>query len=345
MSGDSIGCCAPDRSSGRSWMMQICGCILGIIPCLGVCMLLLKFYLSFDKDGLSRLIKVLHIPDPFVTTRRGYRFQAFDALCILCARLAYPARLSDLQAKFGIREARISACINDLSSYIYKFWSHLLDLPPNLVNPSNLERYASVIHAGGAPTKEVAAFLDGTINLICRPGTNQKIVYNGYYAGHALKFQGLCGPDGMMLMVYGPIEGRRADGGLLAASELISKWKNKGRGFGNRQLVIYADPAYAEGDVIMSGRKEVYTLPALEQQLNTEMSRYRQAIEWTFGKIYQNWHAFTLHDQQRLFLSPIGLLFSVACLLTNAHTCLYGSQTSQYFDLAPPTLEEYFVHI
>ncbi|KAH7879317.1 uncharacterized protein C8R40DRAFT_1086076 [Lentinula edodes] len=43
----------------------------------------LRLHTRFDKDGLSRLIKVLHIPDPFVTTRRGYRFQAFDALCIL----------------------------------------------------------------------------------------------------------------------------------------------------------------------------------------------------------------------------------------------------------------------
>ncbi|KAJ3872402.1 hypothetical protein F5051DRAFT_296968, partial [Lentinula edodes] len=145
---------------------------------------------------------------------------AFDALCILCAHLAYPARLSDLQAKFGIREAHISTCINDLSSYIHKSWSHLLNLPPNLVHPSNLERYASVIHTGGSSTK-VAAFVDGTIDLICKTGTNQKIVYNSYYAGHALKFQGLCAPDGIMLMVYGPIKGRHADGGLLAASKLI----------------------------------------------------------------------------------------------------------------------------
>ncbi|KAH7868265.1 uncharacterized protein C8R40DRAFT_1135560 [Lentinula edodes] len=46
---------------------------------------------NFDKDSLSHLIKVLHIPDPFVTTHCGYQFQAFDALCILCAHLAYPA--------------------------------------------------------------------------------------------------------------------------------------------------------------------------------------------------------------------------------------------------------------
>ena len=256
--------------------------------------------------------------------------------------MAYPAQLLDLKMKFGIRETRLSACINDLGSYIHAKWSFLLDLPPHLVNPSRLEHYAATIHACSAPSKDVAAFLDATINLICRPGTNQRILYNGYYAGHALKFQGVCGPDGLTIMVYGPVEGRRADGGLLSESRLESKWKEKGQGYGGRQLVIYADPAYAEGEVIMSGRKEVYTLPPLEQQLNHEMARYRQAIEWTFGKIYQNWHAFTLSDQQHLYLSPIGLLFAVACIFTNAHTCLYGSQTSQYFDLAPPTSEEYF---
>ena len=30
-------------------------------------------------------------------------------------------------------------------------------------------------------------------------------------------------------------------------------------------------------------------------------------------------------------------------ILRNALTCLYGNQTSEYFQLEPPTLEEYFI--
>ena len=35
-------------------------------------------------------------------------------------------------------------------------------------------------------------------------------------------------------------------------------------------------------------------------------------------------------------------MYIVCALLRNAITCLYGNQTSEFFDLEPPTLEEYF---
>ena len=34
-------------------------------------------------------------------------------------------------------------------------------------------------------------------------------------------------------------------------------------------------------------------------------------------------------------------MWPVAQILTNCHTCLYGSATGEYFDLLPPTLEVY----
>ena len=37
----------------------------------------------------------------------------------------------------------------------------------------------------------------------------------------------------------------------------------------------------------------------------------------------------------------MGLYYPVANILTNCHTCLYGSQSSLYFNLAPPVLEDY----
>ena len=35
-------------------------------------------------------------------------------------------------------------------------------------------------------------------------------------------------------------------------------------------------------------------------------------------------------------------MYTVAALLQNALTCLYGINTSTFFDLDPPSLEEYF---
>ncbi|KAG0643217.1 hypothetical protein HOY80DRAFT_1096339 [Tuber brumale] len=41
---------------------------------------------------------------------------------------------------------------------------------------------------------------------------------------------------------------------------------------------------------------------------------------------------------QHIYSSPIGIQYRVATILTNIHICLYGSETSFYFNCCPPTL-------
>ena len=41
------------------------------------------------------------------------------------------------------------------------------------------------------------------------------------------------------------------------------------------------------------------------------------------------------------YLNDIQRYWPVAQVLTNCHTCLYGSQASFYFDCRPPSLEQY----
>ena len=38
-------------------------------------------------------------------------------------------------------------------------------------------------------------------------------------------------------------------------------------------------------------------------------------------------------------------MYVVCALLRNPFTCLYGNQTSTFFELDPPSLQEYFVSI
>ena len=44
----------------------------------------------------------------------------------------------------------------------------------------------------------------------------------------------------------------------------------------------------------------------------------------------------------KIGLSAVGKIYIVCALLRNALTCLYGNNTSAFFDVKPPTLEEYF---
>jgi hypothetical protein len=45
------------------------------------------------------------------------------------------------------------------------------------------------------------------------------------------------------------------------------------------------------------------------------------------------------HNQ--IYLNRPGALYVLACLFTNFHTCLYGSETGGYFGCAAPTLASY----
>lgn len=42
-------------------------------------------------------------------------------------------------------------------------------------------------------------------------------------------------------------------------------------------------------------------------------------------------------------LSAVGKMYIVCTSLHNARCCLYGSATSKYFEVQPPTLQEYFL--
>ena len=44
----------------------------------------------------------------------------------------------------------------------------------------------------------------------------------------------------------------------------------------------------------------------------------------------------------KIGLSQVGKMYIVCSIMQNALTCLYGNGTSQFFDLDPPLLEDYF---
>ena len=79
----------------------------------------------------------------------------------------------------------------------------------------------------------------------------------------------------------------------------------------------------------------------LQANFNASMARARVSVEWGFSKV-QTLFAFTnYYANQKLFLNQLGPYFTVATLLTNCHTCLYGSEMSDLFQLDPPTLDDY----
>lgn len=160
---------------------------------------------------------------------------------------------------------------------------------------------------------------------------------------HNFYFQSVQAPNGLIANMFGPIEGRRHDAFMLGESGLADKLRRFQKPNGE-PYVIYGDPAYGVTRNILAPFRGVH-LTDDQQDFNTQMSKVRASVEWGFGKICQNFAFIDFKKNLRILLQPIGKYFLVATILTNCHTCLYGSLTSTYFNLDPPSLETYLSNV
>ena len=72
------------------------------------------------------------------------------------------------------------------------------------------------------------------------------------------------------------------------------------------------------------------------------MSQVRTAVEWIFGDILNFFAFLDFKKDLKLGLSAVGKMYVTCALLKNAHTCIYGNSTSNYFNIDPPDIVTYF---
>ena len=56
---------------------------------------------------------------------------------------------------------------------------------------------------------------------MCRPVENQRMVFNGHKKIHARKLRFVVEPNGLIAYLFGLVEGRRHDSGMLGDSGLL----------------------------------------------------------------------------------------------------------------------------
>ena len=79
-----------------------------------------------------------------------------------------------------------------------------------------------------------------------------------------------------------------------------------------------------------------------QKEFNKAMSKVRISVEWIFGDIINFFAFVNFKNNLKLGLSAVGKMYIVCALLHNARACLYKNNTSLFFDVEPPSLEEYF---
>lgn len=323
--------------------------------------------LRFRKPDILTLAEALRLPTELVTARRRYRFTREEALCVLLRRLAHAGSWETILDFLGGRSR--SEYVEVYRAMLIYIWTHFSDKISNICRwADHAQLWADAIHVGaGAPCARCVGFVDGTIRSIARPGVFaclttlmnsplshfmpfglsgvcQDRFYSGYVKEHGIKFQSVVAPNGLIVDLWGPMDGRRGDGYMLRESRLESRLQQFCAITGS-DYYVYGDPAYPLTPYIMRGLKGPMT--AIEAAFCQAMSRERITVEWGYHLITEKWRMLDCVAQQKVRKSPIAINYAVAALLTNVHSCFYGNEISLHYmrvygeRLKPPSVEDY----
>eukprot|EP00171_Calliarthron_tuberculosum_P019957 IDg19957t1 len=113
---------------------------------------------------------------------------------------------------FGKHEAQLSELFWGRIEQFLAARQHLLleNLSSSFMQ-RNADRYAQAVYGRSKALENCIVFINGKVICIARPGDHetQNAAYNGHKRKHALKYQAVTTPDGLILHVYSPLEGPR----------------------------------------------------------------------------------------------------------------------------------------
>ena len=175
-----------------------------------------KAEFRFFKNDIYVLGEVLDIPD-IMKCPNGVLVDGTEALSVLLKRFAYPCRFADMVARFGRPVPQLCMITNRMMDYLFDEYSHLLaDLNQPWLSRDGLRHFAAIIHDKGAPLENCwGQFIDETVRPVRKADENQRILYNRHKRVHGIKFQSVVAPNGFIVTLFGPVEGRGVDSGLL----------------------------------------------------------------------------------------------------------------------------------
>ncbi|VEN44741.1 unnamed protein product [Callosobruchus maculatus] len=298
----------------------------------------------FERHDIPRLANILGIPEEVRTPRR-VKVDNLVALCIVLRRLAYPNRLRDIAPMWNLSPQAISEVFLTTMDIIIRNNGRFLDRLQNLqwLDRNKMQYYAQAIRAKGGAVENCWGFMDGTARQICRPSVLQENYYSGHKRAHCLKFQSILCPDGIIANLKGPYEGRRHDAGIFRASEIYAELEQVAVFSENEKFCLFADQGYGVMELVLTpfpNRQGL--LQPYQRQFNESMRKLRVAVEWGFQKPITQFAFVDFKKNQKILMQDVPNMYKTAILLSNCHTCLYGSQSAEYFHVTPPTLDVYF---
>ena len=170
----------------------------------------------------------------------------------------------------------------------------------------------------------------------------QEAFYNGWKSIHGLKHQTVDCAYGMTVDLFGPWSLRKNDCRLLSQSQINRRLRELQIDRPN-QIKIFGDSAYPT----MSHVRSYISHPNItdeEKLWNHKFKSVRISIEWNYMVTASLFQYIITSSKLRLMASNnVAKVYTVVTLLRNCHVALYGSETSNYFDVVMPSnmLEQY----
>ena len=119
---------------------------------------------------------------------------------------------------------------------------------------------------------------------MARPTEYQESYYNGHKRKHALKYQAVTTPDGIIVHMFGPSVGRSHDNHILNTSGFLDILRTH-----FSEYCLFGDPAYPRYPFLLStySSRELLEDPS-RAEFNVIMSSVRVTVEWGFKDILKN---------------------------------------------------------
>ena len=121
---------------------------------------------------------------------------------------------------------------------------HLKTTNQRWLSPNNVDTFAVSIYQKGAAVTNCWGFVDGSVQPVCHPGTNQRTLYNGHKRVHAIKYQVVSAPNGFCVNLSGPYERKKHDSSMLQESGLLTELSHHSHDANVNTLCIYGDPGH-----------------------------------------------------------------------------------------------------
>ena len=215
----------------------------------------------------------------------------------------------------------------------------MLDWHPSLTH-QRCSYYAGIFEqAGGIPG--CWASVDGTFRAFCRPIWNQRTYYSGYKKKHGFKYQGIVTPDGLILSLKGPVEGKASDITCFRLTNTAAKLEELQTP--DEPLYLYGDIAYQSCFGVVTGFRQTRTLSGVETNFNDWHASHRITIEQMFGATIMQWQANSLHTGLHSLSQAVAAWYAISVLLMNCVSCLRGNCASARYNIHPLLLEEYLI--